>query len=128
MAFNLEFIKDTVLTHDEIHGFENAIAYVAARWKITHSDWPNGFVYHGFSKRLPIEELTLETYIPIEDVTDAQLEAWVISDVDADTRLNIQMRALPFIQQKHELFGLTRYYQNPDAPRTPLAAAGAVGS
>ena len=40
MSYSREFIKDKVLKYDEYYGWENAIAVIYARWKITNSSTP----------------------------------------------------------------------------------------
>jgi hypothetical protein len=119
MGFSTEFIVDQVLKHDEIHGFEDAIAVIKARIKILHSGYPNGYAYHAFHKVFPTSVYTLETFTPIDAVTDAMMEQWCMADINTDVLNNIFNAALPFIKMKHNEHGLTVHYQNPDAIPTP---------
>lgn len=113
MAFNREFIVDQVKTHDSIHGFENAIALIKARWKITHSDYPNGFAYHVFQKYFHHDTYTLETFVPIEDVTDAMMEQWVSEGISPEAMNEIYNAAFPVIQATDAEVGLTTHFHNP---------------
>jgi len=115
MAFNREFIVDQVLTHDQIDDMQNVIAVIKARWKITHSDYPNGFAYHAFNKYYYEGDFDLDNFIPIEDVTDAILEQWVTSSMVPDTVNEIYVAAMPLIRAKDAEHGLTIHFQNPEA-------------
>lgn len=115
MAFSREFIVDQVKVHDSIHGFENAIALIKARWKITHSDYPNGYAYHAFHKYLHHDTYTLETFVPIDQVTNEMMEQWVSADITPEVLNSIYTAALPFIQMKDAEAGLTTYYESADA-------------
>ena len=114
MSYSREFIKDKVLKYDEYYGWENAIAFIYARWKITNSQYPDGFAYHYFQKELNVDAITKETFISIDDVTDEQLEAWCISGISNNTIEEIQMHNLPVIQQSHKLAQMTTHYENTD--------------
>jgi hypothetical protein len=111
MAFQREFIKYEVLTRDEIDGFSNAIVSISAAFKITNTEFPNGFAYHSMEKLFPDSSYELETFIPIEDVTDAMMEEWLVADYSADVLANINMHALATIKKTHEKHGLTTYYK-----------------
>ena len=114
MAYNREFIKYEVLTHAEIHGFTNAIAYIRAALKITNTDFPNGVAYHAMEKLFPDSSYERETFIPIEDVTDAMMEEWLLADYPAEVLANIDLHALANIKKTHEKHGLTTYYRKTD--------------
>ena len=114
MAFATEFIVDVVKTHDNIHGFENAIAVIKARWRITHTDYPNGEAFHGFHKYFHHDTYELETFTPIQDVTNEMMEQWVTSAITPETREAIFHRAFTQIQVTDAEHGLTTHYQNPD--------------
>jgi hypothetical protein len=114
MPFNTEFIVDLVKTHDEIYGFENAIALIQARWKITHTEYPNGYVYHAFRKYFHHDTYTLETFTPVDQVTNEMMEQWLTADLSPDVKNDIFHRAFPIIQQVDAEHGLTTHYQNPD--------------
>jgi hypothetical protein len=119
MAFNKQFIVDQVKTHDNIYGFENAIALIKARWKITHSDYPNGFAYHAFHKYFHHDTYNLETFTPIQDVTDAMMEEWVSGAISPEAMNEIYNAAFPYIQATDAEHGLTTYYQNPEVTGMP---------
>jgi|TARA_B110000977_G_scaffold1268_1_gene1812 hypothetical protein len=119
MTFRTEFVVDQVLTHAEIHGFENAVALVRAHWKITHDSYPNGAAYHGFAKAFSSDVYELDTFTPVEDVTTAMFEQWVTSGLTPETRETIVDRSYTQIVASHEEFGLTTYYQNPDPAWSP---------
>jgi len=114
MAFSTEFIVDQVKVHPDLHGFQNAIALIRARWKITNSDHPDGFAYHMFEKAFNEDVYTLETFVAVDDVTDAMMESWLTSALTADTVLRIKMNALPRIEFTHEEARLTVHYVNPE--------------
>jgi|TARA_B110000908_G_C10115593_1_gene385111 hypothetical protein len=117
MAYAREFIKDTVLTHDEYYGFANAIAVIRGRWRITNTQYPNGFAYYPISAKLDLNSMAPDTYTAIADVTDAQLEAWCAAGMTANTITEIETSVLPIIKDKHELAALTTHYQIADAER-----------
>jgi hypothetical protein len=119
MAYNTEFIVDQVKVMDEIHQFQNAVTLVKARWRITNTDYPNGEAFHVFHKYFYHDTLEAETFVPIEDVTDAMLEQWVTGGITVEAREAIYARAMVQIQVSHAEHGLTTYYQNPDAPILP---------
>ena len=112
MAYNLEFIVDQVKVHPEIHQFVNGIALIRARWKITNTDYPDGFAYHLLQKSFSHDSYTLETFVPAEDVTDAMMEEWLTGDMHANTKQNIKMASLQQIMFSHEEAQLTTYYEN----------------
>ena len=112
MSYTREFIKDKILTHDEYYGWQNAIAMVFARWKITNSQYPNGFAYHYFQKELDVNAITTDTFIPVDQVTDAQLEAWCLSGISNNTIAEIETHNLAEIQHRHKMAQLTTYYEN----------------
>jgi len=112
MAYNLEFIVDQVKVHPEIHKFVNGIALIRARWKITNTDYPDGFAYHLFQKSFSHDSYTLDTFVAAEDVTDAMMEEWVTGDMHADTKQRIKMASLQQIMFSHEEAQLTTYFEN----------------
>lgn len=114
MSYSREFIKDRVLTHDNYYGWENAIAVIFARWKITNSQYPDGFSYHNFVKELDVNAITRDTWVPINEVTDAQLETWCTQGLTANTIAEIETHHLTQIQQQHNMAQLTEHYVNPD--------------
>ena len=114
MGYSTEFIKDKVLTHDDYFQFENAVAVVHARWRVTNSQYPNGFAYHYFHVTLNLDGLEPGTFIAVEDVTDTQLEAWCTAGITDNTVVEIHTGLLSQIQYTHGIAGLTTYYQNSD--------------
>jgi hypothetical protein len=116
MSFSREFIVDTIKTHDAYYGYVNAIAIVSARWKITNSQYPNGCAYHCFMKELDVDSLTPACFLPIEDVSNEQLEQWCIADMSPNTIAEIELMALIEIKRSHAMQSLTTYYQNPEVP------------
>ena len=119
MSYTREFIKDKILTHDSYAIFSNVIAVIYARWKITNSEYPNGFAYHYFHKELNVSAVTGQTFILIENVTDEQLEAWCISGLSNNTIVEIETHNLAEIQARHKMAQLTEYYTNPDIAPSP---------
>jgi hypothetical protein len=115
MAYAREFIKDTVFVHDEYYGYVNAIAVIRGRWKITNTQYPNGFAYYPVSVKLDLTVMTPDTYTEIADVTDAQLAAWCAAGTTANTMTELETSVLSIIKDKHELASLTTYYQNAGA-------------
>lgn len=120
MAFNKEFIIDSVKTIDNYFGWPNAVAFVQARWKITHTDYPEGAAYHVFVQELDVESITESTFVLIDDVTDQLIEQWVTSKLDPETVIRIEMNALEVIKASHYHSALTTHYQNPDMLHPPL--------
>jgi hypothetical protein len=117
VGFSKEFIVDTIKSHDEKHGYSDVIAIVAARWKITHSDFPNGFVYHGFVIDLDLRSITEDNFTPADQVTNEQLEQWCVANMTPDRILQIENNAIIGIERSHKMNSLTTYYQNPDVKR-----------
>lgn len=117
MGFSKEFIIDTLKTHDEKHGFPDVISIVMARWKITHSDYPNGYAYHGFAIELDLRGITEENFTMAEDVTNEMVEQWCAERLTPNQISEIEMNCLPGIERMHKLNSLTTYYQNPDVKR-----------
>ena len=114
MSYTREFIKDKILTHDEYYGWQNTIAVIYARWKITNSQYPDGFAYHYFHKELDVDAITQDTFIAIDDVTDEQLEAWCVAGLSNNTIVEIETHNLAEIQARHKMAQLTEHYTNPD--------------
>lgn len=114
MAFNREFIVDQILVHEQLDDMQNAIASIKARWKITHSDYPNGVAYHVFHKIYLEGEFDLDNFIPIEDVTNAVMEQWLTANISPEAINEIYNAAFPQIKTTDATFGLTTYYENPD--------------
>ena len=119
MSYTREFIKDRLLTHDSHAIWSDVIAIVYARWKITNSEYPDGFAYHYFQTELNVSAATGQTFIPIENVTDEQLEAWCIFGLSNNTIVEIETHNLAEIQYRHKLAQLTEYYTNPDITPSP---------
>ena len=117
MGFSKEFIVDTIKSHDEKHGYSDVIAIIAARWKIMHSDYPNGFAYHGFIIDLDLRGVTEENFVAAENVTNEMLEQWCLLNITPNQVSEIEMAALPVIERSHKMNSLTTYYQNPDVKR-----------
>jgi hypothetical protein len=115
MAYAREFIKDAVFTHDDYYGFPDAIAVIQGRWKITNTQYPDGFAYYPLRVKLDLTVMTPATYTAVTDVTDAQLEAWCTATMTGTQIAEIEMSVLHLIQDKHERAALTTYYQNADA-------------
>jgi hypothetical protein len=114
MSYSKEFIKDKILIHELYHQWENVINVIYARWKITNSEYPSGFSYYYFEKELDINVMERDTYIAIDDVTDAQLEAWCVADLTPNTISVIQSDGLAEIRKSHWLSTLTTHYENPE--------------
>ena len=115
MSFTKEFVVNEVRVHSEIHGFTNAIALIIAHWRITHSDYPNGVAYHFFRKYFHHDLYTLETFTPVEDVTDAMMEQWLTADMTPESIIEIENRAMDVIKQKDAEAGLQVYYTAADS-------------
>jgi hypothetical protein len=114
MAFSREFIVDAVYKQEEYFGWENTVLMVEARWKITHSDFPGAAVFHRFVVDLDTTFLSHDTYVPIDQVTDAILEEWVTAPLTQDQISAIEGNALPALRRIHYKNSLTVHYQNPD--------------
>ena len=119
MSYTRKFIKDRLLTHDEYYGWQNAIAVIYARWKITNSQYPDGFAYHYFQKELNVDAITQDTFIAIDDVTDEQLEAWCVAGLSDNTIVEIETHNLAESQARHKMAQLTEYYTKPDIMPSP---------
>lgn len=117
MGFSKEFIVDTLKSHDEKHGYSDVIAIVMARWKISHSDYPNGYAYHGFVIDLDLRGITEENFIAADEVTDAMIEQWCVERLTPNKIQEIEVNALPAIERMHKMNSLTTYYQNPNVKR-----------
>lgn len=120
MAFSKQFVVDVVKTHDDYYGWQNAVAIVQARWIITHSDFPLGEAVHVFTQELDCQAITEESYIPIENVTDADYERWVTAAMSPELITNIENHSLAYIKKTHRMASLTTHYQNPDMAGPPL--------
>lgn len=114
MSYAREFIKDKVLTHDSYYGWDNAVAVVHARWKITNSQYPQGFAYHHFMQELDVDHIERDTFIAIADVTDAILETWCTRHLGNNNIVEIETNSLAEIQRCHRMAQLTTHYKNPD--------------
>jgi hypothetical protein len=112
MAFNTQFVVDQVKVYPEIHKFTNGISLIRAHWIITNTDHPDGAAHHVFEKSFSHDSFTLETFVPVEDVTDAMMEEWVTSSIAADTIQKIKMAALERIRFTHEEAQMTTYFEN----------------
>jgi hypothetical protein len=95
MSYTREFIKDRLLTHDSHAIWSDVIAIVYARWKITNSEYPDGFAYHYFQTELNVAGLSNNTIVEIETHNLAE------------------------IQHRHKLAQLTEYYTNPNITPSP---------
>lgn len=114
MAFNKQFVVDVVKVHDNYFGWENAVALVQARWIITHSEYPLGQATHVFTQELDCESITEESFIAIDDVTDADYERWVTASLNPQTVASIEDHSLNYIKKTHRIASLTTHYTNPD--------------
>ena len=114
MSYTREFIKDRLLTHDSHAIWSDVIAVVYARWKITNSQYPDGFAYHYFQKELDVNAITQDTFIAIDDVTNEQLETWCVAGLSNNTIVEIETHNLAEIQHRHKMAQLTEHYTNPD--------------
>lgn len=120
MAFTKEFVVDLVKTHDNYYGWPNLVQFVQAHWKITHSSYPDGEAVHYFVKELNVDEVTEETYLAIDEVTDSVLEQWVTADLTADEVTAVENHSISIIRSSHFRSSLTTHYQNPDSLVVPL--------
>ena len=112
MSYSKEFIKDKIFVHTEYYGWENAVAVVCARWKITNSQYPDGFAYHYFEKELDVNSITRETFVNIDDLTDADFEAFCAEGLTINSVCEIEMDALAEIRRSHWMATLNTYYEN----------------
>ena len=116
MTINKEFIVDVVKKYDNYFGFENVISYIRARWKLTDPEYPNGSTYHVFNCKLDLGNLTPETFKPIDQVTNTEMEQWCEQTLSTAQKLDILNRAGEPIKYSHEINSMSVYYINPDLP------------
>lgn len=112
MAFNRQFIVDQVKVYPEIHKFVNGIGLIRARWRITHTDHPDGYADHLFEKAFHHDSFELDTFVAIDDVTDAMMEEWLTADMLEATKQRIMMANLERIRRSHEEAQLSTYFEN----------------
>jgi len=120
MAFNKQFVVDVVKTHEDYFGWANAVALVQARWIITHSEYPLGEAVHTFVQEIDCEGITEESFISIDDVTDADYERWVTASLSPQVIASIEDHSLRHIKKTHRIASLTTHYTNPDMMGPPL--------
>jgi hypothetical protein len=116
MSVQKEFIVDIIKKYDNYAGFQNVISYIQARWKLTHPQYPNGFTYHLFTRKLDLSSLNNETFKPIDQVTNEEMEVWCLEGITTTQRLEILNQAIDPIMYSHEINSMTTYYTNPDLP------------
>ena len=95
MAYNREFIVDKIYVIDDFHGWIKTVARVEAYWKITNDEYPKGFKNYDLSKDLPIEDITRDTWVDIDKVTNNHLEAWVTVGMTTQDKLEIELESQP---------------------------------
>lgn len=114
MAFAKQFVVDLVKTHDNYYGWPNAVGFVRAHWNITHSDYPSGEAKHYFVAELDVDAITADSFVAIDDVTDAILEQWVTGGMTSEDVLGIENNAISLIRSSHFIESLTTHYTNPN--------------
>jgi hypothetical protein len=114
VTIKTEFIVDLIKKYDNYAGFENVIAYIEARWKITDSAYPNGAAYHVFRCKLDLTNLNSDTYKPIGEITNEEMEAWCTKTIPQNEKINILNNAIGTIIESHEINSMTVYYVNPN--------------
>jgi len=114
VTIKTEFIVDLIKKYDNYAGFENVIAYIEARWKITDSMYPNGAAYHVFRCKLDLTNLQPDTYKPISEITNEEMEAWCTKTISQNEKINILNNAIGTIIESHEINSMTVYYVNPN--------------
>jgi len=114
MAVKTEFIVDLIKKYDNYAGFENVIAYIEARWKITDALYPNGAAYHVFKCKLNLSSLHSDTFKPVTEVTNEEMEAWCSKTVTPNQRIDILNSSIEPIIYSHQINSMTDYYVNPN--------------
>lgn len=114
MAIQKEFIVDIIKKYDNYAGFENVIAFIQARWKLTDPLYPAGVTYHLFTCKLNLNGLNPDTFKPIDQVTNEEMEQWCVNTITTTQQLEILNQAINTVKYSHELNSMTTYYTNPN--------------
>jgi hypothetical protein len=65
-----------------------------------------------FEKNFHHDTFELDTFVQIEDVTDAMMEEWVTAGMAEETKQRIKMANLERIRLSHEEAQLSTYFEN----------------